>query len=70
MLLNFENIKREINHFFPFPGKLHRFEIPTAVTLCKDIWTPDMGLVTAAFKLKRKDIQERYKNEISRMYAS
>lgn len=50
--------------------KLHRFEIPTAVTLCKDIWTPDMGLVTAAFKLKRKDIQERYKNEISRMYAS
>ncbi|XP_055542073.1 long-chain-fatty-acid--CoA ligase 4 isoform X1 [Wyeomyia smithii] len=50
--------------------KLHRFEIPTAVTLCKDIWTPDMGLVTAAFKLKRKDILERYKNEISRMYAS
>lgn len=50
--------------------KLHRFEIPTVVTLCKDIWTPDMGLVTAAFKLKRKDIQERYKNEISRMYAS
>lgn len=29
-----------------------------------------MGLVTAAFKLKRKDIQEKYKSEITRMYAS
>jgi hypothetical protein len=29
-----------------------------------------MGLVTAAFKLKRKDIQDRYQHEINRMYAS
>lgn len=29
-----------------------------------------MGLVTAAFKLKRKDIQEKYKSDINRMYAS
>lgn len=47
-----------------------RFEVPTAITLCKEVWSPDMGLVTAAFKLKRKDIQERYQSEINRMYAS
>nr|CAH7743907.1 unnamed protein product [Callosobruchus chinensis] len=51
-------------------GKLEKFEIPAAVKLVSEVWSPDMGLVTAAFKLKRKDIQERYKHEIKRMYAS
>lgn len=51
-------------------SRLVKFEIPAAITLCKDVWSPDMGLVTAAFKIKRKDIQERYKAEINRMYAS
>lgn len=51
-------------------SKLERFEIPNAVKLCTEVWSPDMGLVTAAFKLKRKDIQERYQHEINRMYAS
>lgn len=51
-------------------NRLEKFEIPAAITLCKEIWSPDMGLVTAAFKLKRKDIQERYKADITRMYAS
>ncbi|XP_074027185.1 acyl-CoA synthetase long-chain isoform X3 [Leptinotarsa decemlineata] len=51
-------------------SKLEKFEIPAAVKLVTEVWSPDMGLVTAAFKLKRKDIQERYKHEIKRMYAS
>jgi long-chain acyl-CoA synthetase len=51
-------------------GKLEKFELPAAVKLVTEVWSPDMGLVTAAFKLKRKDIQERYKHEINRMYAS
>lgn len=51
-------------------SKLEKFEIPAAVKLCTEVWSPDMGLVTAAFKLKRKDIQERYQHEINRMYAS
>ncbi|XP_056630489.1 long-chain-fatty-acid--CoA ligase 4 isoform X2 [Diorhabda carinulata] len=51
-------------------NKLAKFEIPAAVKLVTEVWSPDMGLVTAAFKLKRKDIQERYKHEINRMYAS
>lgn len=49
---------------------LQRFEIPGAVKLCTEQWTPDMGLVTAAFKLKRKSVQDRYQHEINRMYAS
>ncbi|XP_022121866.2 long-chain-fatty-acid--CoA ligase 4 isoform X1 [Pieris rapae] len=49
---------------------LERFEVPAAVKLCTEVWSPDMGLVTAAFKIKRKDIQERYKEDIKRMYAS
>lgn len=50
--------------------KLQRYEIPAAITLCKEVWSPDMGLVTAAFKLKRKDIQDKYQHDINRMYAS
>nr|XP_033321296.1 long-chain-fatty-acid--CoA ligase 4 isoform X1 [Megalopta genalis] len=49
---------------------LQRFEIPGAVKLCTEQWTPDMGLVTAAFKLKRKAVQEYYQHEINRMYNS
>lgn len=50
--------------------KLQKYEVPAVITLCKEVWSPDMGLVTAAFKLKRKDIQDRYQHEINRMYAS
>lgn len=50
--------------------KLEKYEVPAAITLCKEVWSPDMGLVTAAFKLKRKDIQDRYQHDINRMYAS
>ena len=49
--------------------KLEKFEIPGAVSLCKEQWTPDSGLVTAAFKLKRKPIQEFYQADLDRMYG-
>ena len=48
---------------------LEKFEIPQAVAIVPDIWTPDMGLVTAAFKLKRKNIQDHYQLLIDRMYS-
>ena len=35
-------------------GKLGRAEIPTAVYLEVDPWTPETGLVTDALKIKRK----------------
>ncbi|XP_044742056.1 long-chain-fatty-acid--CoA ligase 4 isoform X2 [Chrysoperla carnea] len=48
--------------------KLEKFEVPAAIKLCTEVWTPDMGLLTAAFKLKRKNIQEYYQNDINKMY--
>ena len=44
-------------------------QIPGAVKLCKELWTPDSGLVTAAFKLKRKPIQQFYQADLDRMYG-
>ena len=55
--------------YFIFAAKLERFEIPMKVKLCAEMWTPDSGLVTEAFKLKRKTIQKQYESDINRMYA-
>ena len=49
--------------------KLEKFEIPGGATIIKDIWLPETGLVTAAFKLKRKPIQQQYQIDIDRMYG-
>ena len=48
---------------------LNKFEIPSKIALCTDLWTPDSGLVTAAFKIKRKEIVTKYKKEISELYV-
>ncbi len=48
--------------------KLERFEHPGAVTLVTELWTPESGLVTAAFKLKRKPIQDYYQKDLKKMY--
>ena len=55
------------NHGLKF--KLQKFEIPGAVCLVTDVWDPDSGLVTAALKLKRKEIQNFYQYDIDRMYG-
>ncbi|XP_068107225.1 long-chain-fatty-acid--CoA ligase 4 isoform X1 [Hyperolius riggenbachi] len=49
--------------------KLERFEIPIKVRLSPDPWTPETGLVTDAFKLKRKEIKNHYLTDIERMYG-
>jgi long-subunit acyl-CoA synthetase (AMP-forming) len=38
------------------------------VSLTLDEWTPDSGLVTAAFKIRRREVVDRYKSEIEEMY--
>ena len=48
---------------------LAKFELPGAVTLCQELWTPEGGLVTAAFKLKRKPLQQFYQKSIDTMYG-
>ncbi|XP_057705721.1 long-chain-fatty-acid--CoA ligase 4 isoform X3 [Corythoichthys intestinalis] len=49
--------------------KLQRFEIPTKVHLSPEPWTPETGLVTDAFKLKRKELKNHYRHHIERMYS-
>ena len=58
--------------FFIFSGLkrgLEKFELPAALTLIGESWTPESGVITAAFKLKRKVIQNMYQKDIDRMYA-
>ncbi|XP_061540996.1 long-chain-fatty-acid--CoA ligase 4 isoform X1 [Phycodurus eques] len=50
--------------------KLQRFEIPVKVHLSPEPWTPEMGLVTDAFKLKRKELKNHYRHHIERMYEA
>ncbi|XP_017275288.1 long-chain-fatty-acid--CoA ligase 4 [Kryptolebias marmoratus] len=49
--------------------KLQRFEIPVKVHLSPEPWTPETGLVTDAFKLKRKELKNHYLSDIERMYG-
>ncbi|XP_073342773.1 long-chain-fatty-acid--CoA ligase 4 [Pagrus major] len=49
--------------------KLQRFEIPVKVVLSPEPWTPETGLVTDAFKLKRKELRNHYLHHIERMYG-
>ena len=44
------------------------FELPVALTLSPEPWTPEGGLITAAFKLKRKVVQAHFQADINRMY--
>lgn len=50
-------------------GKLERFEIPKKIRLSSEPWTPETGLVTDAFKLKRKELKSHYQEDIERMYG-
>ncbi|XP_078068048.1 long-chain-fatty-acid--CoA ligase 4 isoform X2 [Mustelus asterias] len=50
-------------------SKLEKFEVPVKVRLSPEPWTPETGLVTDAFKLKRKEIKNHYLNDIERMYG-
>uniref|UniRef100_A0A8C9WD96 long-chain-fatty-acid--CoA ligase n=1 Tax=Scleropages formosus TaxID=113540 RepID=A0A8C9WD96_SCLFO len=52
-----------------FACKLERFEIPKKIRLSAEPWTPETGLVTDAFKLKRKELKTHYQDDIERMYG-
>uniref|UniRef100_A0A8D2N143 long-chain-fatty-acid--CoA ligase n=1 Tax=Zonotrichia albicollis TaxID=44394 RepID=A0A8D2N143_ZONAL len=47
-----------------------KFEIPVKIRLSPDPWTPETGLVTDAFKLKRKELTAFYQPDIERMYGT
>ncbi|OQR79866.1 long-chain-fatty-acid--CoA ligase 4-like [Tropilaelaps mercedesae] len=47
---------------------LNKMEIPVKMKLCAEEWLPESGLVTASLKIRRKEIQAFYQNDIDRMY--
>jgi len=49
--------------------RLGKFEIPRAVFLVSEVWTPESGLLTAAMKLKRKSLEAAFSAEIVGMYG-
>ncbi|XP_019474509.1 long-chain-fatty-acid--CoA ligase 3 [Meleagris gallopavo] len=51
-------------------ANLEKFEIPVKIRLSPDPWTPETGLVTDAFKLKRKELTAYYQMDIDRMYGT
>ncbi|XP_058490934.1 long-chain-fatty-acid--CoA ligase 3a [Solea solea] len=50
-------------------ARMERFEIPRKIHLSPEPWTPETGLVTDAFKLKRKELKTHYQDDIDRMYG-
>ena len=40
------------------------------VALTLDEWTPESGLVTAAFKIRRREVVEKFRKEIDFMYKN
>ena len=49
-------------------GGMKKFEIPTFVVLEPEPWTPESDLVTAALKLKRKNLMTKYRQAIDAEY--
>ena len=49
------------------PPRLQKFEIPRGVCLVSEVWTPESGLLTAALKLKRRTIEDKFRAEIARL---
>ena len=45
-----------------------RKEIPLRIKLCAEEWTPDTGLVTAAMKLCRREIQKKFQSDLDKLY--
>lgn len=59
----------EIMAAYGLKNGLEKFEMPRKVLLVLDEWTPDSGLVTAAFKIRRRFIVERYNDRIKAAYT-
>lgn len=50
-------------------ARLLKNEIPTKVYVVSEEWSPDSGLVTAAMKIRRKNITDHYQRDINRLYG-
>ena len=63
-----QSIVKELEKFGVKHG-LEKIECPKRVFMTLDEWTPDTGLVTAAFKIRRRFIVEKYQKQIDELYA-
>ncbi|XP_075057950.1 fatty acid CoA ligase Acsl3 isoform X2 [Mixophyes fleayi] len=71
-LCNNSAMEREVLRMLvesPAAATLEKFEIPAKIRLVAEPWTPETGLVTDAFKLKRKELKSHYLEDIERMYG-
>ncbi|KAL3125352.1 hypothetical protein niasHT_000942 [Heterodera trifolii] len=59
-------LQKELQNFVS--GKLRREEIPRKVIICAEPWTADSGMLTEALKLKRKNIERKFAEEIRQLY--
>ncbi len=50
--------------------KLSKKEIPIKIKLVIDEWSPDNDMLTAAMKLKRKNVENKYKKEIDKLFST
>ena len=50
--------------------KFSKKEIPQRITLVSEEWTQDNNLLTAAFKLKRKQVNDFYRPQIKAMFSA
>jgi len=49
--------------------KLRKTQIPSKIKLVSEEWSPESGLVTASFKLRRREIERQYADDIKQLYA-
>jgi len=47
---------------------LQGFEIPKAVHLSAEEWTPENGLLTPTFKIKREILKKSFQTELEALY--
>ena len=50
-------------------AKLAKFEVPSRLVLIDEPWLFDNGMLTAVFKLKRKEIFKRHEGLIETTYV-
>lgn len=61
------NVVLEILHDQAKKSGLKGTELIADVWICSDLWTTEMGFLTAAQKLNRRAITERYKDQLEQM---
>jgi len=61
-----EAVKKSL-HATAAKEKMKVYEKPSGVFITSDEWTPQSGLITAASKIKRQDIQRRYQEDIDKL---